>query len=104
MRGLATPLKPLCGGEGGRPPGPGGSVDLRFARLRLRLDLEDVRLDVDARVELDHAGESRAVGDAVPLLDVAQCRVVRVEEPVAVAQRLELALPHRALQLPEVAA
>ena len=46
--------------------------------------------------------ERPPVGDPVLPLDVAQLGVVEVEEPVAVAQRLELLLPDRELQLAEL--
>ena len=46
--------------------------------------------------------ERPPVGDPVQPLDVAQLRIVQVEEPVSVAQRLELLPPHRKLQLAEL--
>ena len=54
----------------------------------------------DAGVQLDDLGERVPVVDPVVLLDASEERIVLVEEPVAVAQRLELLLPDRELQLP----
>ena len=65
---------------------------------------EHVVLHVDARVPLDDLPERPAVGDPVLPLDVAQHRIVQVEEPVPVAQSLELLLPDRQLQLAELRA
>ena len=42
--------------------------------------------------------------DAEVLLDGAESRIVEVEEPVAVAQRLELLLPYRHLQRTQLGA
>jgi hypothetical protein len=69
--------------------------------LRLR-QRENVRLDVDPGVQLDHLGEGAPVRDPVTSLDLPQLGVVPVEEPVAVAERLELLPPDGELQLPEL--
>ena len=52
----------------------------------------------------DDLGQRPPVVDPVPLPDQAQARVVEVEEPVAVAQRLELLAPDRPLEFAEVVA
>src|SRR4051812_16940034 len=79
------------------PPGPPPAR--RIYILSVRDDLEHVVLDIEVRVGLDDLGERLAVVDAEQRADRGQRRVIRVEEPVAVAQRLELLAPHRPLQL-----
>src|SRR5688572_1903342 len=61
--------------------------------------LEHVRLESDTGVHSDDLAEGVLVGDPVPLLDEAEHGIVQVEEPVAVADVLELLLPDGELQL-----
>src|SRR5256712_266002 len=91
-------------------PSPHSALDglARPARVvhgRLALcavDPEDVRLEGDAGVELDDLGERVTIRDPERLLESAEDGVVEVEEAVAVAQRLELSLPDRELELAEL--
>src|SRR5262245_6238359 len=83
----------------GRPTAP-----TRRSWALLRRHPEDVAGDVLARVGLDDLREAVPVRDAELPLDRGQQRVVEVEEAVAVAERLELLAPDRALQLAELRA
>ena len=60
--------------------------------------MEDVCCDVRVRVQLDDLAEPMAVRDAVVPLDGPEDRVGEIEEPVAVAKRLELPSPDRKLE------
>lgn len=65
---------------------------------------EHVRSDRGAGIQPDDARERPAVVEPVLLPDLAEARIVQVEEPVAVPQRLELLLPDRELELAELRA